>query len=351
MTRRAKSFKVVIHGDSFADRQADIETALGDKFRIVAVGLGAAAEEKQAAFDDAVAAITVRYDAATPAPASLRLVQVPGIGWDDIDLAHIPPGANVCNVGGHETGVAEYAVAQMLEWCHRLRPAEESFRRGSWERSSRFGAAPHRELSGSTIGIVGFGAIGRVLARLLRGFGVRILVANRSPIPDGSGVDGRFALSDLPAMAAECDFLLVALALTQETRGLVDRAALDALGAKGVLVNVARGPVVDETALWQALSDRRLGGAVIDVWYRYPPAEDADQRPGHYPFETLPNLVMTPHLSGWTAGTVERRLAFMVENIRRAAEARPLLNVVSSPSTRAGRTPPAHIPDTGRGKQ
>ncbi len=326
--------KVVIYGDSFADRRTDIQTALGEAFSVITLSQDAAGAEKESAFANALATITVRIDAHTPAAPSLRLIQVPGIGWDEIDLGHVPPGAAVCNVGGHENGVAEYCTAQMLEWCHRLRPADESFRRGSWERSSRFGAPPHRELSGSTVGIVGFGAIGRVLARQLRGFDVRVLAANRSTIPADADVDGRYALTDIPAMLRDCDFAVVAVALTPETRGLIDTAALDALGPDGVLVNVARGPVVDETALWNTLTKGRIGGAIIDVWYRYPGAGDPDPSPAHHPFETLPNVMMTPHLSGWTSGTVTRRLALMVDNIRRAAAGHELINVVSKPEDR-----------------
>ncbi|WP_366657769.1 2-hydroxyacid dehydrogenase [Fodinicurvata sp. EGI_FJ10296] len=326
--------KVVIYGDSFADRRAEIQAALGDAFTVVTIGHGASRTEKESAFADALATIAVRIDADTPIPPSLRLIQVPGIGWDEIDLGHVPSGATVCNVGGHETGVAEYCMAQMLEWCHRLRPAEEGFRRGSWERSSRFGAPPHRELSGATVGIIGFGAIGRVLARQLQGFGVRILAANRSAIPADADVDGRYALADIPVMLRDCDFAVVAIALTPETRGLIGAATLDALGPQGVLVNVARGPVVDETALWDALSGGRIGGAIIDVWYRYPGADDPDLSPAHHPFATLPNIMMTPHLSGWTSGTVARRLSLMTDNIRRAAAGHALVNAVSTPEER-----------------
>ena len=249
---------------------------------------------------------------------------MPGIGWDGIDLAQVPAGAAVAVVGGHESGVAEYCLAQMLEWRHRLRSAEAEFRAGSWARSSRFGGVPHGELRGSTIGIVGFGAIGRALARRLVPFEIALRVANRSPVGEIEGA--RAIRSSGCEMLDGCDFAVVAVALTESTRGLIGAEALAALGPRGVLVNVARGPVVDEAVLLDALTEGRLGGAILDVWHRYPEARAAAPPAA---FAALPNVVMTPHISGWTTGTAARRVAAIAENIRRAATGAPLPNIVA----------------------
>lgn len=320
--------KVVLYGSPVADRKAWLASALGEGFEVVTADYAATPAEKQTAFKGAHAVVAVRYDVALPTDADLDLIQVPGVGCDEIEVDLIPPGATLCNVHGHDAGVAEFVVLQMLEWRHATRAAADSFRRGSWERSSRFGAKPHRELFGSTVGIVGYGGIGRAVAARLRPFGVRVLVANRSPLDDMSCVNEHFPLDRIGKMFEVCDFAVVAIALTGKTKGLIGESELVALGPEGVLVNVARGPVVDEDALWACLSDGRLGGAVLDVWYRYPDERESGVAPSRHPLLDLDTVVATPHISGWTTGTVDRRWAEIAENIRRIGTSRPFLNVV-----------------------
>jgi phosphoglycerate dehydrogenase-like enzyme len=322
--------RVVVYGDAFADRIPELKQRLGGDYAIKQVPYGTSPREMESAFARAIAVVAVRTDVSLPLDPALRLLQVPGIGWDEVDPRHVPIAAHISNVGGHETAVAEYCVAQMLEWRHRLRDADASFRRGSWERSSRFGGSPHRELRGATVGIIGFGGVGRMLTRFLAAFEVRVLAANRSAIADHAQLAASYPLDRLPDMMSECDFAVAAIALTPETQGLVGRVELDALGPEGVLINVARGPVVEEYALWEALTNNRLGGAILDVWYRYPETIGAsDLAPAHCDFASLPNVLMTPHISGWTEGTAARRVAAIAENIRRAAAGKALLNVVA----------------------
>ncbi|GLQ53872.1 NAD(P)-dependent oxidoreductase [Devosia nitrariae] len=323
--------RIVIYGNAFADRLDAIAERLGDGFEIAHVPADLPPERMAEAFADAFAVIAVNTAEHLPLSDGLRLLQVPGIGWDGVDVAHVPASAEIANVGGHESAVAEYCLAQMLDWCHRLRAADAEFRAGSWARSSRFGGKPHRELRGSTVGIVGYGGIGRDLARMLRALDVKVVAANRSPSAFDDHVDARFGLDAVPQVLAQCDFAVIAVALTPETKGLIGKAALAALGPEGVLVNVARGPVVDEEALFEALSNGALGGAVIDVWYRYPDQlDDADLAPSRFDFAGLANVVMSPHISGWTQGTVSRRVAVIAENLRRAAVDEPLINVVAT---------------------
>ncbi len=322
--------RVVSYGKSFADRLDELAQRLGDGFEIVRVPTDATPQAMEEGFAGALAVIAVGTSEGLPLPDGLKLLHLPGIGWDGVSPSHVPASAEIANVGGHEAAVAEYCLAQMLEWCHRLRAADTEFRAGSWMRSSRFGGQPHRELRGATVGIVGYGNIGRDLARMLRALGVRVLAANRSASAFDDLVDARFGLDEIPQMLAQCDFAVIAVALTPETRGLIGAEALQALGAEGVLVNVARGPVVDEDALFEALSDGTLGGAVIDVWYRYPDrVDDPDPKPSRHDFAALSNVVMTPHISGWTEGTAARRVAAIAENIERAARGEALRNVVA----------------------
>lgn len=322
--------RVVVYGDAFAAFVPELARRLGSGYIFKQVPFGLPKEQMAAIFSGAVAVIAVRTDPGLPLDPALRLLQVPGIGWDGVDPAHVPTTAGIANVGGHETAVAEYCVAQMLEWRQRLRQADADFRDGSWERSSRFGGTPHRELGGATVGIIGFGGIGRLLAQLLAAFDVRVLAANRSAIANPESLVREYPLTRLSEMLLDCDFAVVALPLTPETEGLIGRTELEALGPTGVLINVARGPVVQEAALWDALVAARLGGAILDVWYRYPEAANQMFAPAHHDFSSLSNVVMTPHISGWTEGTVARRTEAIAENIRRAVAGTNLVNVVAT---------------------
>ena len=130
-------------------------------------------------------------------------------------------------------------------------------------------------------------------------------------------------------MAVACDFLVVAVALTEDTAGLVDRNVLQALGGASVLVNVSRGGTVDEEALYDASRHGQLGGAALDVWYSYPKDSADHVAPcSRFDFASLPNVWMTPHISGWTEGTVTRRIAVMANNLVGVTQGSPLTNVV-----------------------
>ena len=326
---------IVAYGSPVAGHASWLADALGDGFSVTTLDYAADSAQKHLALANADGVVTVRWHAGLRDVDRIRLVQVPGVGCDEIEVGALPVNATLCNVRGHGAGTAEYVVLQLLEWCHGLGAAEADFRAGSWQRSSRFGAPPHRELCGATVGIIGYGEIGRAVAERLSPFGVRLLAANRSRVSDET-ISGWFGLDQLAEMLAACDFAVLAIPLVEATHGLIGEPELNALGADGVLVNIARGPVVDETALWNALRNRGLGGAVLDVWYQYPDEETPRRRPSRFPFQDLPNVRMTPHIAGWTDGTVARRWLDIAENCRRLATGRPFLNVV--------RRAPGHVP-------
>jgi phosphoglycerate dehydrogenase-like enzyme len=258
----------------------------------------------------------------------LKLIQVPGAGYDGIDFSAVPPGAVVCNVFEHEVGCAEYAMLGMLEWSIRLGRADAELRAGNWSRSSRFGGPPSGELRDRTVAIVGLGRIGREVARRARAFGMAVQAANRTVRDPGPDVYRLVGLNELASVAAQADFLVVSCALTSETRGLIDDKVLASMRPSAVVINVARGPVMDEEALWSALSEKRIGGAVLDVWWQNPPDLAKPTAPSRFPFATLPNVLMSPHIAGWTTGTVARRGRFMAENIERVARGEEPLNIV-----------------------
>lgn len=324
--------KVVLYGSPVIAFEPVLLAQLPETFDIVAVDYDATDDDLEVAFRDAAAVVAVRFDSRIPSSDSIRLVQVPGVGCDEIDRTIFPAKATLCNVYGHGDGVAEYVMLGMLQFCHRLFEADASFRTGSWARSSRMQAPPHQELSGSTVGIVGYGVIGRSVARHLEGFGVTTLVCNRSDPGEDALVQEFFRLEDLCKMAGTCDFLVVSVPLVESTIDLIDQNVFAAMKSNALLVNVARGAVVNEHALYNALDRKQIGGAVIDVWYNYPTNSNDDHaKPSTYDFSSLDNVLMTPHISGWTEGTVNRRWASIADNLNRLAARKTLKNIVHSP--------------------
>jgi phosphoglycerate dehydrogenase-like enzyme len=296
------------------------------EFVDVGFGMDDPALIREAAGADA--AITVSFNRSAPPTPRLRLLQVPGAGYDGIELGAVPRGAALCNCFEHEPGCSEYAMLAMLEWSIRLGAADADMRRGDWSRSSRFGGAPDGELAGRTVAIVGLGRIGRAIAKRAKAFEMRVVGVNRTVRADEPHVDAMYGLDRLADAVREADFVVLGCALTPETRGLIDARVLAAMPAHAVIVNVARGPVIDEAALYAALKDRRIGGAVIDTWWRYPtvPTEDVANWP--FRFDLLDNVILSAHIAGWTTGTVVRRTRAMAANLDRLSRGEPLDNVI-----------------------
>jgi phosphoglycerate dehydrogenase-like enzyme len=279
------------------------------------------------ALQHADAMVSMNWQWQAPVTAALRLLQLPGAGLDEVDFSRLPSGVTVCNCFEHEIGIAEYVLAAMLEWSIGLRRMDEQLRRGSWEGSYLLGPR-HHELFGKTVGILGYGHIGREVARRSRAFGMRVVACTRTPSPDELAHEA-LGMDRLPSVLACADFVVVSLPLTAETRGLLDRDALARMQAHAMLINVARGAIVDEEALYTALKERRIGGAALDVWYRYPRQRRPElTRPSAFPFEDLENVLMTPHASAWTDALLERRNRAIAANLNRLARGEPLLNVV-----------------------
>jgi phosphoglycerate dehydrogenase-like enzyme len=265
-----------------------------------------------------------------PAP-HIRLVQSVATGVELFDVAALPGGIPICNSFGHETAIAEYVVMAMLALHHRFFQIAGEFRaQGSWRSSWVQSGTPHGEVRGSTLGIVGLGRVGREVARRAAPFGVRILAANRNPREAGDGVERIFPLADLDHMLPLCDTVALCTALGPQTEGLIDAHRLGLMKPGAFLINIARGQVVDEDALYAVLHDGRLGGAALDVWWQYPDAVEPNRRGSRHPFHELPNVIVTPHNSGWTQGMVRRRWDEIADNLRRFAAGDPLINIVTT---------------------
>ncbi|WP_309237933.1 2-hydroxyacid dehydrogenase [Streptomyces albidus (ex Kaewkla and Franco 2022)] len=265
------------------------------------------------------------------AGAGLRLVHVTGAGCDGIPFDSLAPGVAVANTSHHGRSVAEHVLMCMMMLSRRVQSADRELRSGLW-RTVRtdprldFGAT----LEGRTVGLIGFGEIGLRTARLVSAMGMRVRAVRRNPaaaVPDDVELDQVGGVDELPLLLAESDVVVVTAPLTEETRGLLGAEAFEAMKPGAILVNVARGPVVDEEAVFTALSSGAIAGAALDVWWDAA-GEPGRAIPSRFPFEQLDNVVLTPHHSGHTRNTFEARARDIAGNVGRLASGRPLTNQV-----------------------
>ncbi|MEZ5650143.1 MAG: 2-hydroxyacid dehydrogenase [Burkholderiaceae bacterium] len=293
----------------------------------------AADHEAVAALPGTDVLVSMRFDAAmAAAEPALRLLQAPGAGLDRIQQASLPAGARLANVYGHESSIAEYVLGTMIALSRSFLGVDRALREGRWQ--SQFAVdqpAPPLwpDLAGKTLGILGFGHIGQALAPRARGFGMQVCAirsrAGHSPPEGVSFVGGPERIDELLGAA---DYLAVTLPSSPQTRNLLDAARLARLKPTAFLVNVGRSDVIDEAALYGALVNGRLGGAAIDVWWRYPRGPEPTL-PSALPFHQLPNVLMTPHVSGWTENMMAARADAIAENIGRLGRGEPLLNEIA----------------------
>lgn len=284
------------------------------------------------ALQDADAIISMDWRAAPPAP-HLKLLHLPGAGWDAIDFDAVPPTASVCNAYGHEVSIAEYVMATILEMTIGVRKLDAGLRRNDWTGWWRVGPL-HGYVHGKTVGIVGYGRIGREVARRARAFGMNVIAVSRTARGADEFVERVDDMGGFDVLMHTSDFIVIGLPLDEATRGVIDARALALMKPTAVIINPSRGPLIDEEALYNALSERRIGGAVIDVWYRYPEPGESQGPPSRFPFHELGNIIMTPHASAWTMHQIQQRCAVITENLERLARGEALVNVVRAARNR-----------------
>ena len=266
---------------------------------------------------------------------ALKAILIPAAGFDRIDPSAVPQGVVVANAYHHEAPIAEWVMAVAVALDHSLFASERTFRSGDWSQwPQRHGS--YRELYGRTFGIIGYGAIGKRVAQLANAYEMNVVAAGRRPLPGIAAESGKTTSSfeygigrgALEKVLSTADFVLVSTPLVEATRGLIGQRELKLMRPDAYLINPARGHIVDEKALFDALSSRSIAGAAIDTWYEYPVGQDDSPRPSKYPFWELDNLIMTPHHSGATEGTRVRRAATVAANIDRLVNGQPLENVI-----------------------
>jgi phosphoglycerate dehydrogenase-like enzyme len=237
--------------------------------------------------------------------------------------------------GIHAINMAEHVLTMMLAWFHRFPRLLSYQQRGQWPTpSERLSSFVPEELRGKTIGIVGYGSVGRQVARLATAFGMRVLAMQRRTdhrdsgfqFPDIGDPEGTlphrfYAPDQLHSMLRESDVIVIAVPLTPKTRNLFDGAAFQAMKSTAFLVNVARGEVCNETALVRALEEKQIAGAALDVFHQEP-------LPSNHPLWHLPNVFISPHTGGLSPLYNERAAMLFEENLRRYLASEPLYNVV-----------------------
>lgn len=274
---------------------------------------------------DAIAAGPVRGD--WPAVPNLRLYNIPFTGFEWLDPSVLPPGCAVCNSRAHEIAMAEFIMGTMIERVIGFSADDRQFRNSNWKGLTPGVGPAHGEIYGKTLGIIGYGLIGREVAKRADAFGMRVVGISRTAPSETAPLAWFGGMADMDRLLAESDVVLMALPLTDETTGLFDAACFEKMRPDAIFMNVGRGPIVVEEALYTALKERRIGSAVIDVWYQYPTKSDPDPAPSKFPFHELDNILMSPHVSARTEETRTRRWEGIARNLDALARGEPLENV------------------------
>lgn len=239
----------------------------------------------------------------------LRLIQKMGAGYDRLDL----PSATARGIpvavtaGANAATVAEHTLLLMLALARDVEHQRATMLGGNWRDYA--GSVRSIELAGATLGIVGLGAIGIEVARRAAAFEMRLVATSRTPKPEIEG-DLGIERVGLPDLWQRSDFVVLACPLTPETRRLIDAAALAQMKPTAYLINIARGEVIDEQALFEALTSGQIAGAGLDVFASEP-------APADHPLMTLPNVYATPHVAGLAAGALNRAWQCIADNVDR----------------------------------
>jgi phosphoglycerate dehydrogenase-like enzyme len=267
----------------------------------------------------------------------LQFTQITTVGYEhlrDLGLAERP--RRLCNARGiFDTAIAEWNLAMMINLVRDLRGMLRNQEHGVWMRSSRY----EQEIRGAVLGLWGYGGIGRETARLAKAFGLTVHVLTRGGVrprgnnyaqpgtgdPDGTLPDRVFVAGQEREFLSGLDFLVLALPHTRQSTGLLGPEQFQALPRTAFVLNPARGPIIQEQALLDALRQNRIAGAALDTHFAYP-------LPADHPLWRFPNVILTPHISGADKSKhyLGRIADLFTENVRRHLDGRPLFNEVTA---------------------
>lgn len=258
----------------------------------------------------------------------LQFIQVPFSGMEWLKKEWLADGCIVCNTNQHSEPIAEFVMLGILEFAINMRHMDRELRQGRWTYGgSIVRGLKHGEIQHKTIGFIGFGHIAKRVTELATPFGMEFIAISRNP-----KVDARLKWwkdsSHLEALLMESDYVLITAPLSDSTRNLINESTLKKMKPTGVIINVARGPIINEAAIYKALKNNEIGGALLDVWYQYASTDNLEIRPSALPFHELDNVIMTPHTASWTDQLDKRRIDAVVKNIQNFINQKPLDEVV-----------------------
>lgn len=306
----------VVVTDPIISRFADLlqEKAPGNDWEFVA---GFSEEARSAANARADVLVCAKLDARDAAACPAGFVHITGSGADRVAVDDLPAHTVVARTSHHERSIAEHILMAVLAHQRRLLDVTEQMRSGVWRSvATETDTALHRTLDELTIGFVGLGGIGTEAVRLCTGLGMKAVAVRRNPgaaDARGSNLEWVKTMDALPELLRVSDVVVLCLPLTAETRGLMGASQFGQMRSAALLVNVSRGPIIDEDALHAALTDGLIGGAALDVWWDAPTGTDAPESVSR--FAALPNVMATPHHSGHAQQTFVRRAMEIAANI------------------------------------
>src|SRR5229473_3568412 len=222
----------------------------------------------------------------------------------------------------HGPVVAEHVIAQIFALAKKIPDAVRLQDKHQWGQQKMWAAIPRvREVAGATVGLIGLGSIGRAVARSAKALGMRVVAVREHPEKGSEGADAVFGPAQIDEVFQQADYIVLAAPVTASTKAVANAERLALIKPDACLINVGRGPLVDEPAIATALREKKIGGAALDVFPKEPLAADS-------PLWDVPNLLITPHTAALTDKLWERHYALFSENLRRYLSGRPLLAVV-----------------------
>ena len=264
-----------------------------------------------------------------PETKNLKLLHMPGAGTDGVNFQKVPIQCKVCNVYEHETTIAEYCVANMLNWEIKLLEKANKFKKHDWSDSLFAGGIPHSELNYKNVGIIGYGRIGKELAKKLKAFNTKTFAFTRVLRKKDKFIEKSIVIKYLDKYLKKLDYIVLCCPLNKSTMGLINKNNLKIMNRSCVIINIARGDVIVEKDFYNALKNKTIGGGIIDTWYRYPINKDKKSfNPSRYNFNKLNNVIMTPHISAWSKSMIIRRSNFILKNVLNLYYGKRLKNIV-----------------------
>jgi phosphoglycerate dehydrogenase-like enzyme len=248
----------------------------------------------------------------------LKLIQIPFAGVDKLDFSLYKnyPDIFMCNIHANKFAVAEHTFALILALAKNIITNDRDLRLGRWHGFST--KEPTIQLQGKSLGIVGLGSIGWEIAKIGHALGMKVFALKRKieerDLKKKDILEFLGEKKDLEKVIKESDFIVVAVPLTKETNGLIGKKELKLMKEK-YLINISRGNVIKEGALFKSLKEHHLAGAAIDTWYQYLSSEQKELLPSKYDFQKLNNVIMSPHTAGYTDRALDENIKFVFDNI------------------------------------